>query len=110
MGPIFQINENVKESLVLNFAAKKAKTVYHKNGSIYLSDPFLETEITWESIDDFRSLSMEEATKLGSLLRDLQFKVTDLGGQMTPPMFEYIKKSPTLVWAQFFTNGTEKNL
>ena len=108
MGPIFEINEKIKEEMVLGFFANKAKTTLHKNGSYYLSDPFLETEITWESRKDFQKISLKRAEEMGDLLRKLQADVSELGGQMTPPMFEFHKDVPLLVWAQFFTNEPEK--
>jgi hypothetical protein len=109
MGPIFEANEKVKEELVTRFHVSKAKTVLHKNGSYYLSDPFLETEIYWNSLKDFKNISEEDAAELGDILRQLQTTTQELGGQMTPPMFEYKNKLPVIVWAQFFTNEPEEN-
>jgi hypothetical protein len=104
MGPIFDANEKFKEEIVLRFFANKAKTTLHKNGSYYLSDPFLETEITWKSKKDFQKISLDLAEELGDSLRKLQADVSELGGQMTPPMFEFREGIPLLVWAQFFTS------
>lgn len=106
MGPIFEANEKFKEEMVLRFFANKAKTTLHQNGSYYLSDPFLETEISWETRNDFKKISLELAEELGNSLRKLQSDIFDLGGQMTPPMFEYRGDTPLLVWAQFFTNDS----
>lgn len=109
MGPIFDANEKIKEEMVLKFFACKAKTTLHQNGSYYLSDPFLETEVSWESREDFKKLNDELAKDLGVSLRSLQKEVAEYGGQMTPPLFEYRGGAPMLVWAQFFTNGPEEN-
>jgi hypothetical protein len=109
MGPIFQANEVVKESMVLKFFAKLAKTVLHKNGTLYLSDPFLETEIIWESPKDFKKISPSQTLEISEILFELKEKVEEMGGQMTPPIFEFKNKRPVLVWALFFTRDVAEN-
>ena len=111
MNDIFEANERLKEKMVSEFFASKAKTILHQNGTYYLSDPFLETEILWDSLESFKNLSTEKTKEMVKDLKQLQEQIVKLGGQMTPPMFEAFEgKSPMLVWAQFFTDGSEKNL
>lgn len=110
MGPIFEANERVKEIMVSRFFASKARTILHKNGSHFLSDPFLETEIFWNSAKDFNKIPADELIHLSKEISNLQDQIEDLDGQMTPPLFELRNKTPMLVWAQFFTRDVTENL
>lgn len=109
MGPIFEANERVKELMVLKFNASKARTILHKNGTHFLSDPFLETEIFWNSPKDFNKIPSNELVHLSEEICNLRDQVEDLGGQMTPPLFELRNKNPMLVWAQFFTRDVTES-
>lgn len=105
MGPIFEANEEVKETLVLNFKVSRAKTILHQNGTAYVKEPFLETEIYWDSVEDFGYLTTKQAFEINDLLFGLMDKISELGGQMTTPMFEFKNGLPLMVWAQFFTKS-----
>jgi hypothetical protein len=100
MGPIFQINEELKEQCVNWFNAHKAITKYHK-GSHYINEPFLETEIHWPSSSAFRNLSVEQVEDFGDLIFKAKKQIDELGGQMTEHLFELQNSKPVLVWAQF---------
>jgi len=102
MGPIFDANEEVKELLVLQFKASKAKTVHHAAGSFYLPEPFLETEVAWDSFESFTELSVQEAQAMTEVLLNLKQAVYDLGGEMAQPMIEIKNSCPILVWTLFF--------
>lgn len=98
---IFTINESLKDALVSNFNIVYAKTIYHKNGSMYLEDPFYETEASWPTYQSFKSLSTAEVYQLSDLLHDTKIQIEDAGGQMTQPIFEIYDNQPRMVWAIF---------
>jgi hypothetical protein len=101
MDVFFQINESLKDKLVEHFGITYAKTIFHKNGGLYLEDPFYETEARWPTYEAFKSLSWEEADDLGQFLYKTKLKVEESGGQMTPPLFEVREGVPQVVWAIF---------
>ena len=105
MDVFFKINESLKDTLIKQFNITYAKTIYHKNGSMYLENPFYETEAKWPDYDSFKKLSWEEAEDLGQVLYKTKLKVEEAGGQMTPPMFEIRELKPQLVWAIFLNKA-----
>lgn len=107
MGPIFELNEKLKEELVLNYQAKLAKTVFHEKGTILVEEPFLETEIIWNTDDLYYKVGAEKMKNIGKLIKDAKLEISNLGGYMTDPAIEWNKGFPVLVWAQFFKPQTE---
>ena len=101
MDEVFIINESLKDQLVQNFGITYAKTTFHKNGSVYLSDPFYETEARWPDYQAFKNLKWEEAEDLGEVLYKAKNEIEKVGGQMTQPIFEILNNTPQLVWAVF---------
>lgn len=102
-SPIFDINERVKEDLVNYFAAHKAKTVFRKAGNFINPEPYLETEIFWESPKMFKTINNDIFDEMIDMLYEAKLEVTKLGGQMTEPMFELHSGSPVMVWAMYST-------
>lgn len=102
-SPIFDINERVKEDLVNYFAAHKAKTVFRKTGNFLITEPYLETEIFWESPKVFKSINNDIFDEMADMLHEAKIEVANLGGQMTEPIFELHSGRPIMVWAMFAT-------
>jgi hypothetical protein len=109
MGPIFELNEKLKEELVLKYKAKSAKTTFHKKGTLLINQPYLETEIKWDKNTLYFELGPENMKEIGELVRTTEAEVSKLGGYMTTPTVEHDKNFPMLVWAQFFTLESEKS-
>lgn len=100
--PIFQINEKIKEDMVSFFAAHKAKSVYREKGSFLLDEPFLETEIFWESAEVFKGVNGDILNEMADMLFDASQEVKKLGGQMTEPYMEvHAGGVPVMVWGLF---------
>jgi hypothetical protein len=89
----FDINEKLKEELVLNYQAIFAKTIFLSAGNLLLPEPFYETAVLWEKNTDIEILQ-----KAYKLIVKHQKK---LGEQMTDPIFEYSLQKPSMVWATF---------
>ena len=101
-GPIFDINERLKEDLINYFAAYKAKTIYRKTGNFLILEPYLETEIFWDSTEAFKAIDGDIADEMVDMLFDAKKEVANLGGQMTEPIFELHEgRKPVMIWALF---------
>lgn len=101
-GPIFDINERLKDDLINYFAAHKAKTVYRKSGNFLIFEPYLETEIFWPSKEAFKAVNGDVLDEMVDMLFDAKKEIKNLGGQMTEPVFELHEGDvPVMVWALF---------
>lgn len=108
-GPIFDINERLKEDLINYFAAHKAKTIFRKSGNFLIFEPYLETEIFWSSTEAFKSVNGDILDEMVDMLYDAKKEVVNLGGQMTEPIFELHDGGiPVMVWALFETKPNLK--
>lgn len=91
----FELNEKLKETLVLQFSAFEAKSQFFKNGVTLIPEPFLETIVRWEKDVDEETFS-----------KALQFIVLakldiDKVADMTDPQLEISMGHPQVVWATF---------
>lgn len=89
----FDINEKLKEELVLNHQAFFAKTIFLSAGNLLLPEPFYETTVLWEKNTDTETLQ-----KAYKIIVKQQKKLDE---QMTDPLFEYSLGRPSMVWATF---------
>lgn len=110
MGPIFDLNEKLKEELVLNYGAKLARTILHEKGTFLIEEPFLETDIIWDSKELYSDIGPEKLKTVGKMIKAVKEEILKLGGYMTNPTIEWNKNFPVLVWAQFFTSENKKTL
>lgn len=89
----FDINEKLKEELVLNHYAFFAKTIFLSAGNALLPEPFYETVVLWHA-----NTSMEILQEAYKLIVKHQKKLDE---QMTDPIFEYSLERPSMAWATF---------
>ena len=45
----FNLNEKLKEDLILNYQAKRAETTHYPNGMMFIPERFFETMVYWDS-------------------------------------------------------------
>lgn len=99
---IFNINEEIKDDILIYFNAHRSKIVYKKTGALWITEPFLETEIFWESSKSFKELTSQMIDDMSDHLYDAGVKISKLGGFMTEPLFEiHAGNIPVLVWGVF---------
>lgn len=89
----FEVNEKLKEELVLNHKAFFAKTVFLSAGVLLLPEPFYETTVLWKENED-----LEVLKKAFNTIKKYQKKLKE---QMTEAIFEYNLGRPAIVWATF---------
>jgi len=91
----FDLNEKLKETLVLEYEAYLAYSKYFENGVPLILEPFLETTVRWEKdvSDSIISKSLE--------VINLAKKAIDEKCDMTVPQLEYSLGHPQIVWAIF---------
>lgn len=105
--PIFQINEKIKEDLVSFFGAQKAKSIYREKGVFLIDEPFLETEIVWESFKFFKDPNNDILNEMADMLFDASQEIKKLGGLMTEPHMEvHSGGTPVMVWGIFGPKGS----
>ena len=97
----FDINEKLKEELVLNHQAFLAKTIFLSAGNPLLPEPFYETVVLWQKNTDIEILQ-----KAYKLIVKHQKKLDE---QMTSPIFEYSLERPSMVWATFIQPLSDAN-
>jgi hypothetical protein len=99
----FQLNEKLKETLVLKYDAFEAKTTFYPKGFAIIPYPFYETIIRWHK--DVDEKIMTKAMK--KILRDRK-NINDLC-EMSMPTFETAYGHPQVVWAIFPDNIDNQN-
>jgi hypothetical protein len=95
---IFELNEKLKEDLVLNCGVWEAKSIIFKKGVIIIPEPFLETTIRWEKDTD----AVLIAKGINKILKfkeemDLRCFVTDI-------QYETVYGHPQALWGIFKEN------
>lgn len=92
----FELNEKLKESLVLEFKAIRAVSRTFLNGVPIIPEPFLETVVIWDQEIDYKILSK-------ALTLILLAKVDiDKVSYMTNPQLEITNnKPPQVIWSIF---------
>lgn len=91
----FQLNEKLKEELVLKYEAFEAKTVFHPNGFMIVPYPFYETIVRWHKDVDEKIM-----VKVMSKILRTRKTINDLC-EMSMPTFETSYGHPQIVWAIF---------
>lgn len=89
----FEINEKLKEELLLNHQAFFTKSVFLSSGGLLLPEPFYETTALWK-----KGTGQEILSGACKLIKKYQ---KELGEQMTDMIFEYNNGHPAMVWATF---------
>jgi hypothetical protein len=94
----FQLNEKLKEELVLKCEAFEAKTVFYPNGFSIVPYAFYETIVRWHKDVDENVMvkSMKKILKSRKNINDLC--------EMSMPTFETAYGHPQIVWAIFPDN------
>lgn len=91
----FELNEKLKEALVLECGAFEAVSQFFENGVPLMPEPFLETIVRWDKdIDD----SMLSKALQIILLSKLEI---DKVAEMLPPELEFSLGHPQMVWSIF---------
>ena len=97
----FQLNEELKENLVLHYKATQAVTVHYPFGITFMPERFLETIVHWNK--DIDTESIENA------LKDIEKKIPIFNryAYFDGPIYQESTQGPTVVWALF---DKEKNI
>lgn len=95
---VFEMNELLKDDLVLNHGAIEAKTIFFKNGILLMPESFYETSVLWENGTSFEDL--KEAFNTFHQHRD---KINNIEGYISKPILEYSLGRPHLLWSTFLT-------
>ena len=94
----FELNEKLKENLVLEYKAKKALTRTFLNGVPIIPEPFLETIVTWNN--DVDEITLSKALTFIMLAKIDIDKVC----HMTNPQLEILNnRPPQIIWSTFNT-------
>lgn len=91
----FELNEELKEKLVLDYKAFYAKTTFFKKGVLLLPEPFYETVVLWNK--DVDTYIIEKAASLIGYYK----QEIDENAEMTSILFEYSLGRPSLLWSIF---------
>lgn len=91
----FQLNEKLKEELVLKYEAFEAKTTFYPKGASIIPHPFYESIAKWYKDADERMVAKGMAK-----IWKYQEKINKLC-EMSDPVFETNNGYPQLVWAIF---------
>lgn len=92
---IFEENEKLKETLVQNFCAWEAKSVFFKDGVTIIPEPFLETIVRWDK-------DIETKTLKGAMKKIIEFKKSiDERCFMTDVQIETSYGHPQVIWGLF---------
>jgi hypothetical protein len=100
----FELNEELKEKLVLNYEAKVARTTFFKDGVLLLPEPFYETMILWDEGVDVNVI--KEAM---FLIDEYKGKVNE-NSEMTDIIFEFSLGRPSILWSTFPDKDPEEGL
>jgi hypothetical protein len=91
----FDLNEKLKETLVMQFSAFEAKSQIFNDGVPLIPEPFLETIVRWDKdVDPDLFAKALQFIVLAKLDID---KIAD----MTDPEIEISMGHPQVVWATF---------
>lgn len=91
----FELNEKLKEKLVLHYKAKQAITTHYPYGMTFMPERFFETIVYWDKDIDVKSI--EKAIK--EVEENIPFfnKYVYFDG----PIYQESSGGPTMVWALF---------
>ena len=95
---IFELNEKIKEELVMDYGAWEAKSIFFKDGVKIIPEPFLETTIRWDKDIDSNLLG-------NAINKILEFR-DSLGDRcfMTDVQYETSYGHPQVIWGIFKEN------
>lgn len=91
----FELNEKLKEDLILDYGASYAKTEFFKNGIGLIHEPFLETIVRWDKGYDVEKMYegfhfiLKEARNINKV------------AEMTQPVLETSLGRLQIVWGIF---------
>lgn len=92
---IFELNEKLKDDLVMNYGAWEAKSQLFNHGVIIIPEKFLETIVRWEKDTD-EQLIKKGINKILDFKDEISKKCT-----MTDIQYETSYGHPQIVWALF---------
>ena len=93
----FEMNELLKDDLVINHGAIEAKTNFFKEGVLLMPEPFYETSVLWEQGTSIKEL--REAIDTFYYYRE---KINE-EYYVSKPIIEYSLGRPNLLWSTFLT-------
>jgi len=102
---LFELNELLKDDLVLNHGAIQAKTIFFKEGVTLMPEPFYETSVLWE-----KGISLEDLKKAFIAFQTHREKINNTEGYVSKPIFEYSLGRPNLLWSTFLTRDPATGL
>lgn len=92
---IFELNEKLKEDLVINCGAWEAKSIIFKDGVVIIPEPFLETIVRWD-----KDTESELIAKGINKILDFKQKM-DTRCFVTDVQYEVSYGHPQALWAIF---------
>jgi hypothetical protein len=91
----FELNEKLKDTLVVEFSAFEGISQFFKKGVPLIPEPFLETTVRWDKDVD------EEIFSKALEFIILSKKEINKIAEMTEPEFELKLGHPQIIWAIF---------
>lgn len=91
----FELNEELKDKLVLDYGAFLAKTTLFKDGVLLLPEPFYETIVIWNKGTEAYLIE-----KAAALIGYYKHEINE-NAEMTDILFEYTLGRPSMLWSIF---------
>lgn len=91
----FELNEELKEKLVLEYGAFFAKTTLFKDGVLLLPETFYETIVIWNKETEPYVIE-KAAASVGYYKNEI-----NKNAEMTDLLFEHTLGRPSLLWSIF---------
>jgi len=105
MTTAFELNELLKDDLVLNNGAIEAKTIFFKEGMALMPEPFYETSVLWEQGTDISVI--KDAFETFYAHRE---RANGMDCYISKPILEYSLGRPNLLWSTFLSRDPSTGL
>lgn len=100
----FELNELLKDDLILNHGALQAKTLFFKKGVCLMPEPFYETSVLWEE-----ETSIREIKDALNTFKKHREKINEIY-YVSQPVLEYSLGRPVLIWSTFLSRDPETGI
>ena len=101
----FELNEFLKDDLVLNYAAIEAKTIFFKDGVTLMPEPFYETYVLWE-----QGTSPKEMKNAIDIFNKHREEINKGDAYISKPILEYSLGRPNLIWTTFLSRNPAEGI
>lgn len=91
----FDINEELKERMVMDCGAEYAKTVFHENGLQLIPEPFYETVVFWRGLPNKQLVN-----RIIDVLMPY-YEEINKDSEMTEALFEMVNGGFVITWSTF---------